>query len=115
MLQIIQDGALGFYPTANLQITVAANGALNHKFINATWINGQPIVLDKVYRGMSIDFLLQGGDDFKNVMGKTYTLRNSKNQGSIKNLIRPKLMELQTIREGSLIDPNKPRLIVIPA
>lgn len=115
MLTILQAGALGFYPAAGLRQTVAANGAANHKFINATWINGDPIIPDKMYRGMSIDFCLQGGDDFKNVMGKVYTLRNSKNEGLIRDLVRPQLKELKLIREGSLIDPDHPRMIVVPA
>jgi hypothetical protein len=79
MLKILQAGPLGFYPTAGMQVTVAGNGASNHRFINATFINGDPIIPDKMYRGMSIDFCVQGGDDFKDVMGKVYTLRNSKN------------------------------------
>jgi hypothetical protein len=40
---------------------------------------------------MSIDFLLQGGDDFGAAMGKVYTLRNSEIVGSIKTVIRPQL------------------------
>jgi len=76
MLSVAQAGPSGFYPTAGLTVTVSANGAQNHKFINATFINKEPIIPDRVYRGLSIDFLLQGGDDFKDVMGKVYTLRN---------------------------------------
>jgi hypothetical protein len=41
-------------------------------------INKDPIVPDRMYRGMSTDFLLQGGDDFKDVIGKVYNLRNSR-------------------------------------
>ena len=114
MLQIIQAGPLGFYHTAGLRLTVTANGSANHKLVNATLYNGDPIIPDKIYRGMSIDFLLQGGDDFKNVIGKVYTVRNAKQEGLIRDLIRPKLKDLKLIREGSLIDPNHPRLIVVP-
>ena len=64
MLTILQAGALGFYPAAGLRQTVAADGDYKHKFINATLYNGDPIILDKMYRGVSIDFCLQGGDDF---------------------------------------------------
>lgn len=78
LLKIIQAGPLGFYHTAGLQLTVAANGGSNHRLINATMIDKVPILADRQYRGMSIDFLLQGGDDFKDVMGKVYTLRNSR-------------------------------------
>ena len=91
MLTIIQAGPLGFYPTAGMRLTVAANGAANHKLIDAKWYNGEEIIPDRMYRGMSIDFCLQGGDDFKDVMGKVYTLRNERNEGRIRDLIRPKL------------------------
>ena len=64
MMEILQGGDLGFYPTAGLRITASANGGANHKFINATMYDGEEIVPDRMYRGMSIDFLLQGGDDF---------------------------------------------------
>ena len=78
VLEVIQAGQLGFYQTAGLSITVSANGKQNRKFINATMINKDPIVPDRMYRGMSTDFLLQGGDDFKDVIGKVYNLRNSR-------------------------------------
>ena len=43
LLAVVQAGGLGFYHTAGLRITVAANGQSNHRFINATWIDGTPI------------------------------------------------------------------------
>jgi 2',3'-cyclic-nucleotide 2'-phosphodiesterase (5'-nucleotidase family) len=115
MLKIVQAGPLGFYHTSGLRLTVAANGGVNHRLINATMYDGSPIIRDRMYRGMSIDFLLQGGDDFKDVMGKTYTLRNPKTHGTIRDLLRPKLIDIGVIKAGSLIDPDHPRLIVVPA
>ena len=98
MLTILQAGPLGFYPTSGIKMTVAANGAANHRFVNATWYNGQEIIPDRMYRGVTIDFCLQGGDDFKDVIGKVYTVRNNKTEGPIRDLVRPKLQELQLIR-----------------
>lgn len=118
LLKIVQAGPLGFYPAAGLKQTVTAdfkNRRFNHSLVNVTLDNGKQIIPEKMYRGMSVDFLLQGGDDFANVMGKVYTLRNSKNEGVTRDLIRPQLESLKVIREGSLIDPENPRLIVIPA
>ena len=114
MLKIIQAGPLGFYPTAGLRLTATANGANSHKLISAALYNGDPIVPDRKYRGMSIDFLLQGGDDFKEVIGHVYNVTNPRNEGLIRDLIRPKLVDLKLIREGSLIDPDHPRLIIVP-
>ncbi len=82
---------------------------------DAKLYDGSEIIPDKMYRGMSIDFLTQGGDDFAGAMGKVYTLRNPKDEGLIRELVRPQLVALKVIREGSLIDPTHPRLIVIPA
>ena len=79
MLRIVQAGSLGFYPTAGLRLIATANGASNHKLVHATMYNGDIIEPDRRYRGMSIDFLLQGGDDFKDVIGKVYNVTNPKN------------------------------------
>jgi len=56
---------LGFYPTYGLAQTVGIDGSGKHRFINATLFNGDAIDPNEIYRGMSIDFLLGGGDDFK--------------------------------------------------
>lgn len=98
MLSVIQSGTLGFYPAYGLKQTVAIR---NEKkiYINATLANGEPINPQSTYRGVSIDFLVKnGGDDFKNVMNKIYTLRNDRSEGDIKELLRPKLKELQSIK-----------------
>ena len=50
--------------------------------------------MDKVYRGLTIDFLLSGGDDFSKVIGKVYTPRNVKFEGGLKELVRPELEKL---------------------
>ena len=82
LLAAVQKGPLGFYPTAGLQITASTDRSKNHAFIGAKFYNKlgelEDIVPDRVYRGMSNDFLLEGGDDFKNAMGKVYTLRKSR-------------------------------------
>lgn len=77
-LAVIQGGAYGFYPSYGIKQTVKIDKNGKKHFVNATWMNGQPIVLEQVYRGVAIDFLLNGGDDFSSVMGKIYTLRNPK-------------------------------------
>ncbi len=39
-------------------------------------MNGSVIEQDVVYRGVTSDFLLNGGDDFIKVIGKVYKPRN---------------------------------------
>jgi len=79
MLAEIQAGPLGFYPAYGLKQTVGIDSTGKHKFISATLPDDTKIEPDRVFRGLSIDFLLNGGDDFNAVIGKIYTPRNVKN------------------------------------
>ena len=40
-----------------------------------------------MYKGISYTFLLNGGDDFQNVIGKVYTHRNVVNKGDYRALV----------------------------
>ena len=75
-LNIIQSGPKGFYPTYGLSQVVSLSSAGVKKFISAKLYNGTDIIPTKTYRVSSIVFLTKGGDDFKNVIGKVYTVRN---------------------------------------
>lgn len=75
LLTAVQAGPLGFYPAYGLKQTVGLNAG-KHRFINATLTDGSKIEPDRVFRGLSIDFLLRGGDDFITAIGKVYTPRN---------------------------------------
>jgi hypothetical protein len=43
--------------------------------------NGNEIDAKMYYTGVATDFLIGGGDDFKDVIGKVYTPRDVKNLG----------------------------------
>lgn len=58
------------------------------------------------------DFLLNGGDDFVKVIGKTYIPRNVRNEGEMKELLKPELKKLQIIKENVWVDPSHLRLII---
>jgi hypothetical protein len=60
-------------------VRVYKNGS--RELATVTFYDGTPILEDKTYRGLSLDFILSGGDDFRNVIGKIYTLRNSASIG----------------------------------
>jgi hypothetical protein len=62
---------------------------------------------------ISLQFLTKGGDDFKNVIGKVYTVRNEVLHGEFKALVQPKLVAMGTIKKDTLVDPLRPRLQVI--
>ena len=74
-LQIIQNGKKSFYSTQNLRqkIKLFKNGT--KQLLNLNFIDGKPFHLNKVYRGVTTDFVLSGGDDFKEVIGLIYSLR----------------------------------------
>ena len=54
-------------------------------------MNGTEIDDDTEYKGVSIDFLLSGGDDFKDVIGVVYTPRNVKDEGDLREMLKEKL------------------------
>ena len=76
-------------------------------------MNGDEIDKDKYYIGISIDFLLLGGDDFDKVINIVYKPRNVVNRGQFKESIRQPLKDLKVIKANTLIDPDHPRIIVI--
>ncbi len=57
-------------------------------------MNGSNIEPDAIYKGLTTDFILNGGDDFSKVIGKIYTPRNVRNVGDLKALLRPELQKL---------------------
>ena len=81
--------------------------------LNVTFIDGTPIDPDATYVGLTVDFLLQGGDDFGKVIPSIYTPRNNKTHGIIRNSLEGSLKEWGDIEENTLIDPKHPRLIII--
>lgn len=85
MFRILQNGQKGFYQCWNIQMEVSYQNQIK-RFISAKFIDGTEIDPVKTYIGVTIDFLLKGGDDFSDVIGKTYTPRNVQNKGDYKEL-----------------------------
>lgn len=56
---------------------------------------------------------MDGGDDFKAVIGKVYTVRKQIIHGDFRDLIKAQLIKLGRVKENSLIDPLRPRLTVV--
>ena len=75
-------------------------------------MDGRSFYLNKVYRGVSTDFVLSGGDDFKEVIGQIYTLRKQIVLGDLKSLLKAELIKLKTITQSKILDPSKPRIIL---
>lgn len=67
--------------------------------------DGSEIEKDRNYVGIASDFLLGGGDDFKDVIDVVYKPRDVKVLGEFRASIRPGLKDMKIIKKNSLIDP----------
>ena len=110
-LDVLQSGSKGLYAFYGIQTTVQKVGS-RFKFVSAKMMDGSEIDPNKFYRGLASDFLLGGGDDFHDVIGKIYTPRDVISHGDFRDSLRPGLIGVKTIKKGSLIDPENPRIII---
>lgn len=87
-----------YYATKGLKETIRRyeNGTL--EYLNATWANGTYIDPLKTYRGASSGILMKGDNDFKNVVGTVYTLRNATIVGLYRDKIKEELIKLKRIK-----------------
>jgi len=81
MLTIVQAGTKAFYPTYGLAQIVSLSSSNVKKFISATLYDGTAISPTQNYKILSIDFLTNGGDDFRNFINKNYTVRGLTSHG----------------------------------
>lgn len=110
IFKVLQAGRYGFYITTGLVMTVTIN---ERALVDIATSDNDEIVDDVNYTGITSDFLLNGGDDMKDVIGKIYTPRNRTLVGPMRPTLKTILADMQVIKENSLIDPDHPRLVVI--
>lgn len=67
--------------------------------MSAKLTNGTEIDPESEYTGVTIDFLLEGGDDFKQVIDVVYTPKDVVEEGDFKTLVQPKLEALEVIEK----------------
>jgi 2',3'-cyclic-nucleotide 2'-phosphodiesterase (5'-nucleotidase family) len=70
LIQTVQNGQKAFYSSYGLSQVFqksASNNSLS--LINLVLADGSPIIDDQVYIGVTIDFLVSGGDDFNGHTG----------------------------------------------
>ena len=58
-------------------------------FTSASFMDGTPIDPSTTYTGVTIDFLLQGGDDFAKIIGPVFEPKNTVNIGEFKTVLKP--------------------------
>ena len=96
MLDALQSGDKGFYQFHGIQTTVKIENR-KKMFVSAKMMDGTEIDSSKSYIGVTTDFLLQGGDDFSQVIGKIYTPRNLTDRGEFRDTIRTPLKNKRVI------------------
>ena len=80
-LNILQSGT-EFFPAWNLQSTVLIdNATLIRRVLSSKLANGTAIDPNAVYKGVSLKFLIDGGDRFSLVKNVTYNTTNLKTIG----------------------------------
>lgn len=110
-LLIVQSSHGSFYHTSGLLQNMTL---YPKKLISVKLFDGSDIIDDKVYKIGSIDFLLNGGDDFKDVIS-WYKPKNV----AIYGLLRDYIIEYVStkanyIKDGDFIDPNHKRINIVP-
>lgn len=131
MLDRVQTGWDGFYYSDGLFETVSltekiVDGVKKQEkgFVNATLLDGTPIDPSKTYTGVTIEFLLKGGDDFVKafkgytdpVTGRVYTplpTSNVKDLGEQRETFKAELQKLGKVTDQWKPNAEHPRLTVI--
>lgn len=132
MLNRTQYGWDGFYYADGLfqtvsltEITTSEGTTVQKGYVNASLADGTPIDPDKIYTGVTLKFLLEGGDDFIKVFGdyvdpetgNSYVpivAKNVQDVGEQREELYAQLNKLGTItKEDWYPNPQMPRMVVI--
>lgn len=111
VMSFLQNGSMAFYPSSGFKQHICKS---NKKLVNITFINDEPIDLEKTYLMSANNFLLHGGDDFAQVLN-FYKPRNIKTFGSIRDAVASFAQEMSPLNspQNPIIDKNKPRIVLI--
>ena len=93
-------------------MTVNINGTGVKTVVSSTLANGTAIDPNAVYKGVTIKYLLDGGDRFRLVIGSTYNVTNNVTIGDFRSTMRPYLSAIGTVRAGVFKTPGNPTLII---
>ncbi len=110
-INILQKGSKGFYHTSGLRQEVCQSP--KHSLISVKLSDGEEIDLNKIYTVVTNDFLVAGGDDFKDVL-TVAVLKNKKSFRSVREILFEDLVEKKRINsnEEPCIKSKNPRLII---
>lgn len=111
VMRILQRGKKGFYHTSGLRQEVCLNP---HSLNDVKLINGKEIDLQRNYKIVSNDFLVEGGDDFRDIKGD-FQLKCVVKLGNLRDVIGDDLIMKKSINSNDkpCLDNKFPRLIII--
>ena len=106
-LKTLQEGSKGLYATSGVVQDIVQKP--KRVLLNVRLTNDIPIDDNATYKIVTVEFLLNGGDDFKDVR-KWYTPRNViKDSRELRDVIKDYILKIKEINDGDFIDINKPR------
>lgn len=79
---------------------------------NVTFADGRLLEMNKNYKGLTIGYLLEGGDMFSEVIGTIYTVRGKQDLGEFREVLSPLMKKVTPLDADKLIDPENPRIVV---
>lgn len=110
-MRIIQRGSMGYYSTAGVQQVIEKE---RRELLDLRLINKSEIIKDRVYTIATTNFMVYGGDDFHEVVGK-YTPKNIKNFTILRDIVYNYALEKQVLNsvDEPCIKEDEPRLILV--
>jgi 2',3'-cyclic-nucleotide 2'-phosphodiesterase (5'-nucleotidase family) len=110
-LNVIQSGK-DLFATWGLQVSININGTGAKLVTSSSFSNGSPIDPNAIYKGVTIKYLLDGGDRMSKVIGYTYNATNVTVMGDFRSTMKSYLMGIGTARAGMFTDPLNPTIIL---
>lgn len=100
MVSVLQTGAKGIYHIYGLQQVIQySSSTKKYNLMSVKWSDGSQIIADKVYKGVTSDFMINGGDDFRDVIDSgAYKPRNVINVGDLRALLKLELVKWGNIK-----------------
>jgi 2',3'-cyclic-nucleotide 2'-phosphodiesterase (5'-nucleotidase family) len=112
MFEILQKGLKALYQVSNLTMDISLSPHWRMIDGSLKTFDGNLIELKKTYTLATSNFLLNGGDDFKDIVS-WYTPRNEVDFGLIRDNMIKFVKSVGSIKQDTFYDPKRRRLNVI--
>lgn len=110
-VNILQSG-VDLFATWGLQVNIDVTATGVKTVTSVKFSNGTAIDQAAVYKGVTIKYLLDGGDRFSRVMGVTYNKTNVIDIGDFRATMKSYLVNVGTVKSQVFKDPVNPTIIL---